>query len=80
MIDTTTGQPLCVSTAEGTSAYIMLPLAQLDEVTKLLDKNDISYWVDEEALSVDGEPEVIWINLKRGSNAATVQSLLDSIS
>jgi hypothetical protein len=58
----------------------MLPLAQLDEVTKLLDKNEISYWVDEEALSLDGEPEVIWINLKRGSNAATVQSLLDSIS
>ena len=79
MIDTTTGQPLSVSTAGGAAAYIMLPLAQLDEMTKLLDKNEISYWVDEEALSLDGEPEVIWINLKRGSNAAIVQSLLDSI-
>ena len=79
MIDTTTGQSLCVSTDGGAAPYIMLPVSQLDRVIELLDKHKIAYWVDEEALSIDGEPEVIWINLKRGSNAAIVQSLLDSI-
>ena len=79
MIDTTTRQPLYVSTDGDAGPYIMLPVAQLDKVRGLLDANKIPYWVDEEAISLDGKPEVAVINLGHGSNPATVQRFLDTI-
>ena len=57
----------------------MVPMAQLERVRALLDANKVRYWVDEEAISLDGKPEIAVINLGRGSNPAKVQSLLDSI-
>jgi hypothetical protein len=79
MIDTTTRQPLHVSTDGNALPYIMVPVAQLDKVKALLEANRVPCWVDEEAISLDGKPEVAVINLGHGSNPATVQSLLDSI-
>lgn len=79
MIDTTSRQPLYVSTDGDAAPYIMVPVVQLDKVTALLAASNISYWVDEEAISLDGKPEVAVINLRHGSNPARVQSLLDSI-
>jgi hypothetical protein len=79
MIDTTTHKPLNVSTDGDAGPYIMVPVAQLDEVRALLNSKRVPYWVDEEAISLDGKPEVAVINLGRGSNPAMVQSLLDSI-
>jgi hypothetical protein len=79
MIDTTTRKPLYVSTDGDAGPYIMLPLAQLERVRALLNANKVSYWVDEEAISLDGNPEVAVINLGRRSNPAAIQRLLDSI-
>ena len=56
-----------------------MPFAQLEQVTSLLDENAISYWVDDEALSVDGKPEVIFVNFSAQTDPAAVQRLLDSI-
>ena len=79
MIDTTTRAPLSVSTDGDAGPYIMVPVAQLDKVKALLNTNKLPYWVDEEAISLDGKPEVAVINLGRGCNPAKVQTLLDSI-
>lgn len=79
MIDTTTRQPLYVSTDGDAGPYIMVPVAQLERVKTLLDTHKVRYWVDEEAVSLDGKPEVAVINLRQGSKPATIQSLLDSI-
>jgi hypothetical protein len=79
MLDTTTRQPLSVSTDGDAGPYIMVPVAQLDKVKALLETHKVSYWVDEEAISLDGKPEVTVINLGRGSNPAVVQSLLNSV-
>ena len=79
MIDSTTHQPLSVTVYGDGPAEIMLPFEQLDKVTALLDAHGVSYWVDEETLSIDGGPEVIWINLSQRTDPATVQRLLDSI-
>jgi hypothetical protein len=79
MIDTTTRQPLHVSTDGDAGPYIMLPVAQLDKVRGVLEANKIPYWVDDEVISLDGKAEVAVINLRHGSNPATVQRLLDSI-
>lgn len=79
MIDTTTRQPLQVSTDGGAGPYIVVPMAQLDKVGALLDANKVAYWVDEEALSLDGKPEITVINLGHRSDPAMIQRLLNSI-
>jgi len=80
MIDTTTRQPLHVSTDGGAAPYITVPVTQLEKVRALLEANKVSYWVDDEVLSLDGKPEVAIINLGHGSSPAVVQSLLNSIA
>lgn len=79
MIDTTTEKPLKVSTECDVMPYIMVPVAQLEKVRTLLAANKVSFWVDEEAISLDGKPEVTVINLGHGSDSVKVQHLLDSI-
>ena len=80
MIDVSTKQPLYVSTDGDAGPYIMAPVQQIDDVRTLLDSNNIPYWVDEDAISLDGKPEVTVVNLGHGSDAATVQNILDNAS
>ncbi|MCH9003452.1 MAG: hypothetical protein IIC02_12845 [Planctomycetes bacterium] len=80
MIDVSTKKPLYVSTDGDAGPYIMVPVQQLDHVRTLLDANNIPYWVDEDAISLDGKPEVTVVNLGHGSDAATVQNILDNAS
>ena len=56
----------------------MSPVDQLPEIREVLDKNDIRYWVDEDAISLNGQPAVSVINFGRGVDAAQVQKLLDA--
>jgi hypothetical protein len=78
MTDATTKKPLRVSTQGTTGPYIMVPVTQLDEVRRLLDGRRIRYWVEENAISLNGSPEIVVINLGRGGDAAAVQAVLDS--
>lgn len=79
MIDTTTDRPLHVSTDGGAGPYIMIPVTQLDRVKTVLNAHQIHYWVDEEAISLDGKPEVAVINLEQGCDANEIQHILDRI-
>ena len=79
MSDTTTRKPLYVSTDGDAGPYIMVPVGQLQTVKVLLEKNRVPHWVDEEALSLDGRPEITVINLGHQSDPAIVQRLLDSM-
>jgi hypothetical protein len=79
MTDVTTKKPLYVSTDGTSGPYVMVPVSQLDEVRRLFDSRGIGYWVEEEAISLDGTPEVAVINLGRGADAAAVQTVLDSV-
>lgn len=79
MTDATTKKPLRVSTEGTAGPYIRVPLSQLEEVQHLLDSRRIGYWVEENAISLDGAPYVTVINLGRAGNAAAVQAVLDSI-
>ncbi|MCX7012108.1 MAG: hypothetical protein NTW86_06005 [Candidatus Sumerlaeota bacterium] len=78
MTDTTTGQRLEVSKDGGAGPYIVAPEAQLDEVTRLLDKAGVPYWVDEEAISIDGKPEFTVVNFGLDSDPRAIQRVLDS--
>ena len=78
MIDSSTSKPIRVS-ADGTSGpYVMVPVDQLEQVRKLLQANGIPYWVDHNAISVDGRPAVAVVNLGKGTDPLRVQVLLDA--
>lgn len=79
MTDTTINKRLRVCTDGTAGPYIMVPVSQLEEIRRLLDSRNIGYWVGENAISVDGSPEVAVINLGRGGDAAAVQAVLDSV-
>ena len=80
MTDTTTKKRLHVS-ADGTAGpYLMAPVVQLKDVRRLLDSNGVRYWVDENAISLDGQPAVAIINFGRGAEGKKIQAILDSVS
>ncbi len=80
MIDTSTRKPINVVADDDAEPYITLPLEQLEQVTKILDANQISYWVDDESLSIDGKPPIIDIYLGDRCDPIKVQRLLDGLS
>ena len=77
MIDQTTKSPLQVKSDVIAGPFLRLPLAQLASVRKILDSHGIYYWVDSEAISLDGKPPVIFINFGRKGDAAQIQAVLD---
>lgn len=79
MTDAATKKRLCVSNDGTAGPYIMVPVIQLDDVRRLLDSRAVGYWVEENAISLDGAPEIAVVNLGRGGDAAAAQALLDSI-
>lgn len=80
MTDTITKKRFRVS-GDGTAGpYLMVPLLQLKEVQRLLDSHQISYWVDENAISLDGQPAVAFINFGRAVEGKRIQAILDSVS
>lgn len=79
MTDATTQQRLRVSTDGTAGPYMMVPVSQLEEVKTLLNRHRLYFWVDENAISLNGTPEIAVINLGRGANAAAVQNILDSV-
>ena len=79
MIDAMTRKPLYVSTDGAAGPYIMVPVSRLAELRELLDKHRVRYSVEEEAVSLDGAPEMAVVDLGRGADVAAVQTLLDGI-
>ena len=71
-------KPIRVS-ADGTAGpYIMVPVTELDAVRRVLDANRVRYWVDDDAISLDGAPEIVVVNFGRGTDPTAVQSMLDA--
>ena len=77
MTDTTTKRSLQVKTDGGAGPYIELPFSQLNDVTRLLSRHQIRFWVDEDVISMRGGPEFAEINLERGADVRSVQAILD---
>lgn len=77
MTDAATQKPLVVSTDGTAGPYIMTPVSRLDSIRRLLDAHNVSYWVQEEAISFNGAPAIAVVNLGRSGEAAAVQGILD---
>jgi hypothetical protein len=79
MTDVTTKKPLHVSTDGTAGPYIMVPVSQLADVRQLLGGHGVRYQVEEDAISLNGAPEVAIIDLGLGADAGAIQAILDSI-
>jgi len=77
MTDTRNGGRLQVLGSGDGSLSIRVAVDQVDEVRKLLDQDEIRYWVDSVAVSVKGRPFVTVIELGFNNDAARVQEILD---
>ncbi len=77
MIDVMTRRRLHVSTDGTAGPYIMVPVSQLVEVRRLLDSHQISYVVEEDAISLDGKPEVAVLDLGKDADVQRIQTILD---
>ncbi len=77
MIDEMTEDRLRVSTDGVAGPYLMVPMAQLGQVREQLDQHAIRYWVDADAISLDGKPAIAVINFGRVGDATRIQTILD---
>lgn len=77
MIDEMTKDQLRISTDGIAGPYLMVPLTQLARVRERLDRHSIRYWVDADAISLDGRPAVVVVNFGRAGDAVRIQALLD---
>ena len=77
MIDTSKERRLIVSDDGVGGPYIMLPVDELDEVRKRLDRNEINYWVDSMSIRIGNRPYMTVINLGLTGDAARVPAILD---
>lgn len=77
MIDSQTGRPVEVATDGTAGPYIMVSMDQLSQVRERLDQYKIPYWVDSDAISLDGKPAFVIINLGLSEDATRVQAVLD---
>jgi hypothetical protein len=79
MIDAITRERIVIHKEGSGGPYLMVADEQLEEVTKALGAEKISHWVDEDVISLDGEPAVAIVNFGRTVDVAAVQRILDAI-
>ena len=77
MLDAQRSKAIRVHTEWPPRPYIMVPVDQLQHVRTLLDREEISYWVETWAISFDDKPAVAFLNLGLPGDAARVQAILD---
>ena len=80
MVDVTNKKPLRVSTDGTAGPYLMLPLDDVGRVKGLLDSHGIRYFVEENAVSLNGRPYVTLIDFGLRGDASSIQTILDSSS
>jgi hypothetical protein len=78
MIDMFTKKKLTVTAHKLTGPHMTVPLAQMTDVCKVLDSQKVPYYVGENAISLDDEPEVVFFNFGRDVDPLMVQNLIDS--
>lgn len=78
MIDPATNKPIRVSDIDKNYLDISVSDQHLDKVVALLEAKGVKFWVAHQRLSINGGPYMATINLRRGTDAAHVQTILDA--
>jgi hypothetical protein len=77
VIDEATKDRLRISTDAIAGPYLRVTLAQLARVRDVLDRHTVHYWVDSQAISLNGKPAIVVINFGRAGDPARIQAVLD---
>jgi len=77
MTNMSTQEPVRVLTGGTAGPYMMIPVDQLESIQQTLTQNGIRFWMDDNALSINGSPYIALINLGREANAIAIQAILD---
>lgn len=77
MIDSQTKRPLTIHVDGDAGPYIMVPIDQVKAVEDLLNSKQVSFWVERNAISLDGKPAVAVVNLGVGVDIKQVRHILD---
>jgi hypothetical protein len=78
VIDSTTQERIIVSSDGTAGPYLVVPLDQLEFVESMLREHQVPFWVDADAVSLNGKPEITVVNFGPGVDASRVQQLLDA--
>ena len=71
---------LYVSTDGTAGPYIIVPVSLLDSVRHALSEAQISFTVDEDAVSLGGQPALSVVDLGHGADIVRVQEVLDGLA
>jgi hypothetical protein len=77
MTDMNTGRRVEVRTTPATWPHLMLPLPQLPALKQLLGRHGVAYEVGGHAVSLDGKPAVVVVDMPAAARLC-VQALLDA--
>jgi len=78
MTDIVTAKPIQVKRDHLGGGYIDLPYSQLESIKSLFTENQVPFWVDRFAISMDGKPATTTIFLRHKADLNKVQELLDA--
>ncbi len=76
----TNEEQLCVSTDGTAGPFIIVPASRLDSVSHALSDAQISFTVEEDAVSLGGQPALSVVNLNEEANLERVQEVLDGLA
>jgi hypothetical protein len=77
MIDSTTHERITVHPDGDAGPYMIVPVDQRNAIEVLLKQYQVQFWVDDDAISLNGKPEVAVVNFGRGADVSGIQELLD---
>jgi hypothetical protein len=77
MVDSFTKKPIRVIDDGAGDPYIIWRVDQLVAVKRILDGAGCRYDIDDEQLSINGQPFVTIVSLEPGADVAAIQKLLD---
>jgi hypothetical protein len=80
MIDAGTKEPICVVDHDKDYLYLVVSVGEIPRVRSVLESHGVRFWVSHPQISIGGGPFTSWINLKRGTDAREVQTILDSVA
>ena len=78
MIDSEMQTKVEVLTEGGGYPNLMIPLSQLPEVSDILKRHGIPFWVAQDAIQIDDKPIIAFVNFAVDADAALIQAVLDA--
>jgi hypothetical protein len=80
MNDMVSNRPFQVRNEGPAGPFLLASVDQLDALRQLFAERQVKYWVEENAISMDGGPFIAVVNFGRNADPAHIQELLDRVN